>query len=419
MSIYNCPNVLIVNDDPASLLALSQVLELSAKQLGYRIVTARSGQEALREVLLRRFAVILLDVNMPGMDGFETAAMIQSRKISSDTPIIFITAYMADEVSKLNAYRYHAADFLFSPVIPAVLCAKVAVFVSLASKSEELVVLGERLAQRSQAIAEANARLVIEMQEREVAENSNRAKDDFLAMLGHELRNPLAAIKNAGAVLNMPSVTDQLASRAQRIIGRQSAHLSGIVNDILELSRAMSGKIVLARQPLDLGSLVDSCIERFVVSDRTAHIGLTLTLTPVWVDGDRARLLQVVDHLVENALKYTPAGGHVTIGTHAEQGEAVLTVTDTGEGISAELLPSVFEAFSQGAVGLDRSRGGVGVGLAIVRCLVSLHDGVVSVHSDGVGRGAAFAVRMPVAVPAPVQDSHLLVSNQDIAARSN
>lgn len=412
------PNVLIVNDDPASLLALSQVLAASAEQLGYHIITARSGKEALREVLLRRFAVILLDVNMPGMDGFETAATIQSRAVSSDTPIIFITAYMADEVSKLNAYRHHAADFLFSPVIPAVLCAKVAVFVSLASKNEELVVQAERLAQQSQAIAEANARLVIEMQEREVAENANRAKDGFLAMLSHELRNPLAAIKNAGAVLNLPVVTDELAAQAHAIIKRQTAHLRDMVSEILDLSRARSGKIQLSRETLDLGSLVSSCVEKFVASNRTAHHGLTLNLASVQVDGDRTRLLQVVGHLMENALKYTPAGGHVTIETREEQGEAVLTVTDTGAGIPAEQLPSVFDVFSQGVVALDRSHGGLGIGLAIVQCLVSLHDGVVSVHSEGVGRGAMFAVRLPVAIPA-AQEARAPVPDRDIAARSN
>jgi signal transduction histidine kinase len=392
----NRPNVLVVNDDPASLLALSQVLAGAAEELGYNVITARSGREALREILLRRFAVILLDVNMPEMGGFETAAIIQSRPASENTPIIFITAFMADEIDKLKAYRYHAADFLFSPVIPAVLCAKVAVFVSLAAKNEQLIHQADRLAQQSKAIAEANAKLVIEMQEREVAENSSRTKDSFLAMLSHELRNPLAAISNASAILNLPVVTDELAGRAQTIIARQTAHLRDLVDRILDLSRATSGKIALSREPVDLGSLVACGVDAFVASGRAEHRRLTLNLSSVLVDGDRTRLLQIVSHLLENAVKYTQVGGSVAIDVHEENGEAVLTVRDTGAGIPADLLPRIFDVFAQGAVSLDRSYGGLGIGLAMVQCLVGLHDGLVSVYSDGPGQGASFVVRMPV-----------------------
>lgn len=413
MSPSHCPNVLVVNDDPASLLALSRVLVSQSEALGYNVVTARSGKEALREVLLGRFAVILLDVNMPEMDGFETAALIQARQVSADTPIIFITALMADEIDKLKAYSYHAADFLFSPVIPAVLCAKVAVFVSLAAKNEELIAQGEALARQGQAIAEANAKLVIEMQEREVAENSSRAKDNFLAMLSHELRNPLAAIANASAILNLPIVSDELAARAHKIIGRQTTHLRGIVNEILDLSRAMSGKITLSREPVEVGSLVASCTDELIASGRAAHCRLNVNVASVLVNADRARLLQIVRHLVENAVKFTPADGHITIDVHEDGGEAVLTVTDTGMGIPANLLPRIFDVFSQGTVSLDRTSGGMGIGLAIVECLVRLHDGVVSASSDGPGLGSKFVVRLPATItntkpqPVPALDALL------------
>jgi signal transduction histidine kinase len=408
MSLTNRPNVLVVNDDPASLLALSQVLAGAAEQLGYNVITARSGKEALREVLLRRFAVILLDVNMPDMDGFETAAIIQSRPVSADTPIIFITAFMADEIDKLKAYQYHAADFLFSPVIPAVLCAKVAVFVSLAAKNEQLIVQAKSLAQRSEAIAKANAKIAVEIQEREIAESSNRAKDSFLAMLNHELRNPLAAISNASAILNLPVVTDELASRAHTIIKRQTTHLRDMVDKILDLSRAMSGKITLSREPVDLGSLVASCVDAFVASGRAEHRRLDLTMSSVSVDGDRARLLQIVSYLVENALKYTPAGGTIAIDVREENGEAVLTVKDTGAGIPADLLPHIFDVFAQGTVSLDRSSGGLGIGLAMVRCLVSLHDGLVSVYSSGAGQGSTFVVRIPVLIAGSTEEQVLV-----------
>jgi signal transduction histidine kinase len=398
MSTTNRLNVLVVNDDPASLLALSGSLSVSADRLGYNVLTARSGKDALREILLRRFAVILLDVNMPDMDGFETAAAIRSRAVSADTPIIFITAFMADEVSKLNAYRYDAADFLFSPIIPQVLAAKVEVFVSLAAKNEELFALAETLEQQSRAIAESNARLVIEMQEREVVENSSRAKDTFLAMLSHELRNPLAAIKNASSLLALPTVSDALVTRANGIISRQTMHLREIVNEILDLSRAMSGKIKLSRESIDLSELVSACVDRFLSSGRAEHRSVDVSVAPVWVHGDRERLAQIVNHLIENALKYTPEGGNIHVDVCADGAEAVVTVRDTGSGIPAEFLPHIFDVFAQGSVSLDRSMGGLGIGLAIVQCLVCLHDGLVSVHSDGVDRGSEFVVRLPVLV---------------------
>jgi signal transduction histidine kinase len=393
------PSVLVVNDDPASLLALAEVLASAADEIGYTVVTARSGLEALREVLLRPFAVILLDVNMPGMDGFETAAAIQSRPRSAGIPIIFVTAYMADEMSKLTAYQHQAADFLFSPVVPQVLLAKVAVFVSLAAKSEKLVRQAEELARQSAEIAEANAKLMVESQERAFVENSSRAKDDFLAMLSHELRNPLAAIKNAIAVLDMPGASQDLADRANAIIRRQTAQLRDIVTEILDLSRALAGKIQLQRQPVEMSALVSACIDRFTAAGRTEGRHVHVQASATWIDGDPGRLDQVVRHLIENALKYTPVGGSVQVGVEMAHGEAIFTVRDTGAGIAAEFLPHIFDVFSQGAVSIDRALGGLGIGLAIVKCLAELHDGQVSVHSGGVGQGAEFTVRLPAMTP--------------------
>jgi signal transduction histidine kinase len=403
MSTTPRPNVLVVNDDPASLLALAQVLGGAADAVGFTVVTARSGREALREVLLRRFAVILLDVNMPDMDGFETAAAIQARAASADIPIIFVTAFMADELSKLTAYRYQAADFLFSPIVPQVLIAKVSVFVSLAAKNEKLLRQAEALAQQSAAIAAANTKLVVAMQEREIAEHSSRAKDEFLAMLSHELRNPLAAIKNAIAVLNMPATSKDMSVRANQIIGRQTAHLRNIVGEILDLSRAMSGKIQLNRHAVDLAAVVSGALETVAGTTPVADWDVRLAADTAWVDGDPGRLQQVVCHLIENALKYTAAGGSVHICVEATGADAVLTVKDTGIGMSPDLLPHVFDVFSQGAVSLDRSLGGLGIGLAIVKCLAELHGGRVGVHSEGVGHGAEFTLRLPLLPLAPSQ----------------
>jgi signal transduction histidine kinase len=390
------PSILIVNDDPASLLALSGLLSQWADEVGYTIVTANSGKTALREVLLRQFAVILLDVNMPEMDGFETAAAIKSRPRSAGIPIIFITAFMADEISKLNAYRHQAADFLFSPVIPQVLRSKVSIFVALAAKTEQLSLQTEALTRQSLAIADANAKLVLEIRERKVAEHSNQAKDDFLAMLSHELRNPLAAIKNAGSVLEMPGISKEAAARAQVIIARQAANLRDIVNEIMELSRVLSGKIQLNRRLVDLSEVVKSHLDGLVASGRGVSCQMTVRSATAWIDGDVERLNQIVGHLVENAFKYTPPGGSVVICVEAGPVDAVLTVKDSGAGISPEMLPNIFDIFFQASVSLDRSLGGLGIGLSMVQSLVALHGGTVSAHSDGIGQGSTFTIRIPV-----------------------
>jgi signal transduction histidine kinase len=396
MSTSKRPSVLIVNDDPSSLLALSGLLSQWADEIGYTIVTANSGKTALREVLLREFAVILLDVNMPEMDGFETAAAIQSRPRSAGIPIIFITAFMADEVSKLNAYRHQAADFLFSPIIPQVLRAKIAIFVALAAKTEQLSLQTEALTRQSNAIADANAKLVVEIREREVAEHSNRAKDDFLAMLSHELRNPLAAIKNAGSILQMPGISKEAAARAQVIIARQTANLRDIANEIMELSRALSGKIKLNLRRVNLSEVVTGYLDALVDSGRSGNHQITVRAASAWIDGDVERLNQIVGHLVKNAFKYTPAGGSVVICVEAGPVDAVLTVKDTGAGIAPETLPRIFDIFFQASVSLDRSLGGLGIGLSMVHSLVALHGGTVSAHSDGIGQGSTFTVRIPV-----------------------
>ncbi|HEU4372119.1 MAG TPA: response regulator, partial [Telluria sp.] len=248
------PKILVVNDDAASLLALTSLLDLWADETNYEVMAARSGQEALRQVLLHDFAVILLDVNMPGMDGFETAEAIHQRVRSADIPIIFVTAFLADEIDRLKAYQRGAADFLFTPVIPQILHAKVSVFVALATKNEELKRQTQKLSQRTTELTATNKRLTREMEERQAAERSNHAKDEFLAMLGHELRNPLSAISSAASLIGLAGAGPDTVGRAKVIIQRQSQHLSRIVDDLLDLSRAMSGKILLSRQPLEVSA---------------------------------------------------------------------------------------------------------------------------------------------------------------------
>ncbi|WP_273029590.1 response regulator [Massilia timonae] len=391
------PKILVVNDDPASLLALTSLLDGRADEGNYSVLSARSGQEALRQVLLHDFAVILLDVNMPGMDGFETAEAIHQRPRSADIPIIFVTAFLADEIDRLKAYQRGAADFLFTPVIPQILHAKVSVFVTLAMKNEELKRQAEKLSQHASELTATNRRLVREMEERRAAERKSHAKDEFLAMLGHELRNPLSAITSASSLIGLPGAAPDTVVRARSIIQRQSQHLSRIVDDLLDLSRAMSGKILLARQATDLSTLVASCLETFRATGRTAGYRIAVDLAPGWVDGDPTRLEQIVSNLLDNALKYTPSGGAIDIALARAGDEVVLSVRDSGVGIPPELLPQVFDVFVQGAISIDRSQGGLGIGLSLVRRLVELHGGSVAADSPGAGLGSSFTIRLPYA----------------------
>ncbi len=407
------PKILVVNDDAASLLALTSLLDQWADESNYTVHSARSGQEALRQVLLHDFAVILLDVNMPGMDGFETAEAIHQRARSADIPIIFVTAFLADEIDRLKAYQRGAADFMFTPVIPQVLHAKVSVFVALAMKNEQLKRQAEKLSQRTTELTATNRRLVREMEERRDAERKSHAKDEFLAMLGHELRNPLSAISSASSLIGLAGANSETVSRAKQIIQRQSQHLSRIVDDLLDLSRAMSGKILLARKPIDLANLVSGCLETFRATGRTAGYRFSVDLAPAWVDGDPTRLEQITSNLLDNAIKYTPAGGNIDIHIEQTADEVVLTVRDSGVGIPAELLPHVFDVFVQGAISIDRSQGGLGIGLSLVRRLVELHGGSVSAQSEGCGNGSAFMIRMPRTEPAvvPQAPQHSLGDN--------
>ena len=390
------PKILVVNDDAASLLALTSLLDQWADQSNYEVVSARSGQEALRQVLLHDFAVILLDVNMPGMDGFETAETIHQRPRSSDIPIIFVTAFVADEIDRLKAYQKGAVDFLFTPVIPQILQAKVQVFVTLATKNVELKRQAAKLSQRTTELTTTNKRLVREMEERRNAERKSHAKDEFLAMLGHELRNPLSAITSAASLIGLPGANPDTVARARSIIQRQSQHLSHIVDDLLDLSRAMSGKILLNRQPVEMSHLLKGCYDTFRATGRMLDYTVELDANPeCWVEGDTTRLEQITSNLIDNALKYTPPGGRIELVTRVDGEDTVLTVRDTGVGIGADLLPHVFDVFVQGTSSIDRSQGGLGIGLALVRRLVELHGGTVSALSDGPGAGSTFMIRLP------------------------
>jgi len=230
-----------------------------------------------------------------------------------------------------------------------------------------------------------------------------RRKDEFLALLSHELRNPLAAVCNSVHVLGRVPPGSAAAVRAHAVLSRQSAHLSRMVDDLLDTTRIARGKVRLQRAPLDLAALASRTCEDCRDSFEEAGVLLTVEKPdrPVTVDGDAARVVQMIDNLLSNALRFTDPGGRVTVTVTADtgEGEAIVTVTDTGAGIERELLGRLFTPFMQGEQDMDRSRGGLGLGLALVHDLAQMHGGAVQAHSDGPGRGATFTLRLPQCAP--------------------
>jgi PAS domain S-box-containing protein len=227
---------------------------------------------------------------------------------------------------------------------------------------------------------------------------ASRAKDEFLATLSHELRNPLGAIANAAVALERLEAGSAAAPRLHQIIHRQADHLTHLVDDLLDIARATAGKIVLRRQPLDLGELVGVCVRALGETDRGREHRVTLRAEPAVVAADATRLAQVVSNLLENAVKFTPPGGAVDVEVRREGPEAIVSVRDTGVGIAPDVLPRVFELFAQGAHALDPAAGaGLGIGLALSRRIVELHGGSIAAASEGEGRGTQFTVRLPVA----------------------
>jgi PAS domain S-box-containing protein len=249
--------------------------------------------------------------------------------------------------------------------------------------------------------------VAIEVTERKRAEEAlrlaDRRKDEFLAMLAHELRNPLAPIGSAADMLRIAYASEPRAKQIGDIIARQVAHMRHLVDDLLDVSRVTRGLVTVDKKPLDLRRVVAEAVEqsRPLIDARRHRLELRLGDTPLRVDGDHARLVQVVTNLLNNAAKYTPEGGRIDVDLSAERGQARLEVIDNGNGIGADLLPAVFDLFTQGSRTLDRAQGGLGLGLALVRKLVELHGGSVDAASAGAGKGSTFTVRLPLLADAP------------------
>jgi CheY-like chemotaxis protein/two-component sensor histidine kinase len=231
----------------------------------------------------------------------------------------------------------------------------------------------------------------------EKLQEANRRKDEFLAMLSHELRNPLAPIVTSAQVLEKVAPNDSRIAWVREVIERQVAHLAGLVDDLLDVSRITQGKITLHREAVELGKVIEHSLEivRPLFDSKHHVLSVALPETPVWVHGDFSRLSQIFSNVLHNAAKYTADGGDIALNVEVDRGSVSVRVRDNGIGIEPQFLPHVFEVFTQGYRGLDRSQGGLGVGLAVVRRLIELHQGEVNITSDGPAQGTEVSVRLP------------------------
>ncbi|HEX4455943.1 MAG TPA: response regulator [Kofleriaceae bacterium] len=387
--------ILVVDDVRANLVAM----EIALASLNREILTASSGTEALGHLLERDVCLVLLDVQMPGLDGFETAAMIRARERSKHLPIIFVTAYDENSEDVRRAYRLGAVDFLFKPIETEILVAKASVFMTLQDQAEELA--AERLRRDFEtARRDYEMQMLRRQMEREQATSAalaeiDRRKDDFLAILGHELRNPLAPIRAAIELVKMRP--ERMTPKTIEILDRQTTQLTRLLDDMLDISRIKANKIELHPQRHDLRDIVELAVTavRPRIDERNHELVVEVGDEPVDVRGDEVRLAQIVTNLLVNAARYTEPGGRIAVRCEASATTGIVRVTDNGIGIAPELQDRVFEMFVQERVRLDGS-GGLGLGLALAKQLVELHGGTIEVASAGRNRGTRFEISFPL-----------------------
>ena len=403
-------DILVVDDNDTNLIAIEAALMPLARNL----VLARSGVEALGHLLEQDFALIILDVAMPGMDGFETARLVRSRARNRATPIIFVTGLSWQDDEILRGYELGAFDFLIKPIRPEVLRAKATVFIQLQERTQEL---RDKAAELRRAQAKAHERELVMQRERFEAEalerqmrqmaEGDRRKDEFLAILAHELRNPLQPLQTAVELLEHETGPRSAPSRVLAIIHRQVHHIGRLVDDLLDVARFQTGKLELRREPIALDVIVDEAVAASRPAAESRRHALTVIGhgTPPTVFGDPVRIVQVLSNVLSNATKYTDPGGTIIVewGTRddGETPHAFVRVVDNGRGISPDLLPKIFDMFVQERVTEDGA-GGLGLGLGLARRLVELHGGTIHASSEGASTGSTFEIELPIADPAAV-----------------
>ena len=411
-------NILIVDDRPENLLALEAILE----PLNENLVRANSGAEALKQLLLHDFAVILLDVQMPGMNGLETAQYIKSREKSRSIPILFLTAINKEESYVFKAYEVGAVDYLFKPFDPEILRSKVAVFVDLWRKQVQIQKQEERIRQSEKRELELQHRTTLLETEARSAEELAHANDElqrrqyeleraisarsrFYASMSHELRTPINAVLGYSTLMLdgiYGSLNDKQREGLERT-HRAAKHLLELVNDVLDLSKIEAGKIELAMQPVQFPGLIEDLfvtVAPFAAENKT-KLDLSMDGPPVTIVSDPRRVRQVLLNLVSNAIKFG-GGNPVRVTSRAtSEGGVQIEVRDSGEGIPEEDLSRIFDEFVQ--LG-DSQQPGTGLGLPISRRLVELLGGKLDLESE-VGKGSCFRVTLPPGLDVGAEDS--------------
>ena len=369
-------HLLLVDDLEENLLALEALL----KRDGVVCLKARSGDEALELLLVHDFALALVDVQMPGMDGFQLAEFMRGNANARHIPIIFVTAGSADQQRRFRGYEAGAVDFIQKPVETDVLKSKANVFIELYRQRQEILSHRDELKAYAAALSAAD-----------------RRKNDFIAMLGHELRNPVMAFR-AGLHLLEKQKEPEKSALIHARMEVQAHHLSRLIEDLLDVARIDQGKISLKRERVTVQSIIDSAVDTSRPKIDAGGHDLTVEMpgTPIWLDGDFTRLSQVVSNLLTNAAKYTPSEGRIQVSANRVEDRVRIDVADNGVGVPEEMQVRVFDLFTQSKGPDDRSREGLGIGLALVRELVEMHEGAVELESAGVGSGSRFTVWFPV-----------------------
>jgi CheY-like chemotaxis protein len=404
--------ILVVEDSPTQAEEVRCILE----EAGFTVEIARNGRMALQRLDAELFDLVLSDVLMPEISGYDLCRRIKTEPRTRSIPVVLLT-FLTDPMDVLRGLESGADNFLTKPYDPRYLIHRIQTTLDNArdrsqrSDGTPLFFRGQGIsvtADKAQIIELLLATLEEfirsrdrEMQARATGEalvEASRRKDQFLAMLAHELRNPLVPLRIGLHLLRHPSTEGRMREQALDSAERQVRPLGRLVDDLLDASRVSSGQLQLQRQRLDLARLVRLSAEdrRFCLEQAGLALSIVTPEVPVWVNGDDTRLSQAIHNLLDNAGRFTDRGGRVSIRLEASASEAAVTVIDTGIGIEPEMLPALFNVFVQARQTLERPRGGLGLGLSVVKGVIEMHGGRVHAFSDGPGQGAVFTLWLPV-----------------------
>ncbi len=388
------PKILIVDDDANNL----RVFERTLEPLNLDIIKAHSGQQALEVAHRHDFFLILMDVQMPDMDGFETATLILGHPKTRHIPIIFVTAIAKDETFEFKGYESGAVDYLTKPINDTFLISKVSVFLQLWQQRQSLLENHKEVEQLNQELTQTIAELEIA---RNAAEDASKLKSEFLSNVSHELRSPLNAIMALSQILSK-NKNDRLSQKEVNTVGiihRSGKELMRLIDDILDLAKVEAGMIEIEIETFSLQNLLEAIVEQQapIAAAKTQPLNLMLQVSdrlPKMIQTDPLRLSQIIRNLVTNAIKFTPRGS-VTISVKAlSPSHFAISVSDTGIGIKPENLQSIFEAFKQEDASVTRRFGGTGLGLSISSNMVQLLDGEIHIQSE-LNKGSCFTVELP------------------------